>query len=52
MTIEALSTISRRVFLKKAGVGTLALGSLPILGKSLATRALAADETTSSYLRR
>jgi hypothetical protein len=47
MTIEALSTISRRVFLKKAGVGTLALGSLPILGKSLATRALAADETTS-----
>ncbi len=47
MTIEALSTMNRRVFLKKAGVGTLALGALPILEETLATRAFAAEETTN-----
>lgn len=47
MRTEALSTINRRAFLKKAGVGTLALGSLPILGEALTTRALAAEETTN-----
>ena len=46
MRIEALSSMNRRRFLERAGVGALALGSLPMLAETLATGAYADDETT------
>ena len=44
---QTLLSMNRRGFLKKAGVGGIALGSLPILAETLAIRASADEETTS-----
>jgi hypothetical protein len=46
MKAQTLLPMNRRGFLQKAGVGTLALGSLPILAETLATRAAADEEQT------
>jgi hypothetical protein len=46
MKAQTLLSMNRRGFLKKAGVGTIALGSLPILAETLATRAAADEEQT------
>jgi hypothetical protein len=46
MKAQTLLSMNRRGFLQKAGVGTIALGSLPILAETLATRAAADEEQT------
>jgi len=46
MKAQTLLSMNRRGFLKKAGVGSIALGSLPILAQTLATRAAADEEQT------
>jgi hypothetical protein len=46
MKAQTLLSVNRRGFLKRAGVGTLALGSLPLLGQTLASRASADEEIT------
>jgi len=46
MATKPLLSMNRRGFLKKAGVGSIALGSLPLLAETLATRASADEETT------
>lgn len=49
MKTETLLSMNRRGFLKKAGVGSIALGSLPIFAETLATRA-SADEVTTKFI--
>jgi hypothetical protein len=46
MKTQRFLSMTRRGFLKKAGVSGLALGSLPVLAETLATRASADEETT------
>jgi len=47
MKAETLLSMNRRGVLKKAGVGTIALGSLPMFVATLATRAAAGEEQTN-----
>ena len=46
METPTLSSMDRRGFLRKAGLGAIALGSVPALAETFATRAFADEETT------
>src|SRR5438445_10713122 len=50
METQTLSSINRRGFLRKAGLGAIALGSVPVLAETLATRAFADEETTTGFI--
>src|SRR2546425_7816709 len=50
METQALSSMNRRGFLTKAGLGAIALGSVPVLAETLATRAFADEETTTGFI--
>src|SRR5260370_469882 len=50
METQALSSMNRRGFLRKAGLGAIALGSVPVLAETLATRAFADEETTTGFI--
>src|SRR5216683_6533837 len=50
METQALSSMNRRGFLRKAGLGAIALGSVPVLAETLATRAFADEENTSGFI--
>ena len=52
METQALSSMNRRGFLRKAGLGAIALGSVPVLAETLATRAFAEtdEETTTGFI--
>jgi hypothetical protein len=50
MKTQTLASMNRRMFLKRAGVGSIALGSLPILAETLAPRASADEETTMNFI--
>ncbi len=50
MEMHALSSMNRRGFLRKAGLGAIALGSVPVLAETLATRAFADEENTTGFI--
>src|SRR5260370_36620785 len=50
METQALSSMNRRGFLRRAGLGAIALGSVPVLAETLATRAFADEETTTGFI--
>src|SRR3989442_12057016 len=50
METQTLSSINRRGFLSKAALGAIALGSVPVLAETLATRAFADEETPTGFI--
>src|SRR5260370_37416832 len=50
MEMQALLSMNRRGFLRKAGLGAIALGSVPVLAETLATRAFADEENTTGFI--
>lgn len=52
MEAQTLSSMNRRGFLRKAGLGAIALGSVPALAGTLATRAFAEtdDDSTTGFI--
>lgn len=48
MVTQALSSMNRRGFLRRAGLGAIALGSFPVLAETFAIRASADDEETTT----
>jgi len=50
METQALSSMNRRGFLRKAGLGAIALGSVPVFAETFATRAFADEETTTGFI--
>ena len=50
METQTLSSMNRRGFLRKAGLGAIALGSVPVLAETLATRAFADEDTTTGFI--
>src|SRR5260370_20585631 len=50
MEMQALLSMTRRGFLRKAGLGAIAVGSVRVLAETLATRAFADEETTTGFI--
>src|SRR5437879_12509978 len=50
METQAASASDRRGFLRRDGLGAIALGSVPVLAEALATRAFADEETTTGFI--
>lgn len=50
METTTISSMNRRGFLRKAGLGAIAFGSVPVLAETLAMRAFADEGTTTGFI--